>query len=61
MASEKLDPQTVTALVRDMFHSYYAGDLEPWFSHLCAESVYLGTGDPILFGGKSIRKHFRCV
>ena len=58
MASEKLDPQTVTALVRDMFHSYYAGDLEPWFSHLCAESVYLGTGDPILFGGKSIRKHF---
>lgn len=58
MPKKKMNAQAVVALIRDLFHSYYAGDLEPWFSHLCAESVYLGTGEPLLFGEKSIRRHF---
>jgi len=37
---------------------YYSGNLEPWFSRLCSKSVWLGTGERILFGGDTIRAHF---
>lgn len=59
MAKEKIDIEAVADLTKELFHHYYAGNPEPWFSHLCSESVYLGNGDQILFGGDVIRKHFQ--
>ena len=51
--------EEISALTEELFHAYYAGDPEPWFAHLCSESVYLGTGEPLLFGGEAIRAHFQ--
>lgn len=59
MGKEKIDLEELAELSRTLFHTYYAGDLEPWFSYLCPESVYLGTVDPMLFGGDAIREHFK--
>ena len=59
MAKKKIDIKEVTALTREMFHAYYRGDLERWFSYLCPDSIYIGTGEPILFGGDAIQSHFK--
>lgn len=59
MAKEKIDIEAAVDLTKELFHNYYEGNLEPWFSYLCSESVYLGNGDQILFGGDVIRKHFQ--
>ena len=57
-AKEKINLEEITKLTKELFHAHYAGNLEHWFSYLCPESVYLGTGEPLLFGGDAIRKHF---
>lgn len=59
MAKEKINLEEVTALTKELFHEHYAGNLEPWFSYLCSDSVYLGTGEPLLFGGDAIRENFK--
>lgn len=59
MAKKKIDPEEVAALTKEMFHAYYAGDLERWFSYLCPDSIYIGTGEPMLFGGDAIQSHFK--
>ena len=43
------------ALSRKITHAYYAGDLEPYLSHICSKSVWLGTGGRVLIGGDTIR------
>ncbi|MBO5292150.1 MAG: LytTR family transcriptional regulator [Lachnospiraceae bacterium] len=58
MSKEKINLEELVALTKELFHAYYSGNLEPWFSYLCPDSVYLGTGEPILFGGDAIRNHF---
>ena len=55
MAVKKIELEEVAALTKELFHAHYAGDLEQWFSYLCPDSVYLGTGEPLLFGGDAIR------
>lgn len=42
-------------LSRTIAHSYYDGDVEPYLSHLCSKSVWLGTGGRILFGKEAIQ------
>ena len=59
MAKKKIDIAEVTALTKELFHANYAGEPERWFAYLCTESVYLGTGEPMLFGGDAIREHFK--
>ena len=59
MAVKKIELEEVAALTKELFHAHYAGDLEQWFSYLCPDSVYLGTGEPLLFGGDAIREHFK--
>lgn len=59
MAKKKIDIAEVAALTKELFHAHYAGELEKWFSYLCTDSVYLGTGEPMLFGGDAIREHFK--
>lgn len=59
MAKKKINIEEVTALTKELFHAHYAGKLEKWFSYLCTESLYLGTGEPMLFGGDAIREHFK--
>ena len=59
MATEKINLEKVAALTKELFHAHYAGDLDKWFSYLCPDSVYLGTGEPLLFGGNTIREHFK--
>ena len=51
---------TVT-LSRTITHSYYAGDMEPYFSALCPKSVWLGTGGRILIGEDAIRSRLEGV
>ncbi len=46
-------------LTKELFHAHYAGNLEQWFSYLCSDSIYLGTGEPLLFGKDAIQEHFR--
>lgn len=45
-------------ITRAIVQGYYSGDLKPWFSRLCSKTVWLGTGERILFGGDAIRAHF---
>lgn len=59
MAKKKINLEEVTALTKELFHAHYAGELEKWFSYLCTDSIYLGTGEPMLFGGDAIREHFK--
>lgn len=61
MAAKKIDLEEIAALTKALFHAHYAGDLDKWFSYLCPDSVYLGTGEPLLFGGDAIREHFKTV
>lgn len=59
MEKQKINLDEVTLLTKELFHEHYAGNLERWFSYLCSDSVYLGTGEPLLFGGDAIREHFK--
>ncbi len=59
MATEKINLDEIIALTKELFHEYYAGEPERWFSYLCPDSIYLGTGEPLLFGGDAIRAHFK--
>lgn len=43
------------ALSREITQGYYAGNLEPYMSRLCAKSVWLGPGGRVLIGGDIIR------
>ncbi len=56
---KKINLQEVAALTKTLFHAHYAGELEQWFSYLCNDSIYIGTGEPMLFGGNAIREHFK--
>lgn len=47
MVKKKITKEEVAVLTRKLFHLYYSGNLEPWFSYLCTDSVYIGTGEPI--------------
>ena len=58
---EKLDENQLLKQTREVFHSYYEGNKEPWFSLLCDMSVYIGSDDPILTGKKEIQNHFSSV
>ena len=46
-------------ITRAIVHGYYQGDFEPWFSRLCSGSVWLGTGERLLFGDQAIRDYFK--
>lgn len=59
MAAKKIELEKIAALTKELFHAHYEGDLDKWFSYLCPDSVYLGTGEPLLFGGDAIREHFK--
>lgn len=59
MSKKKIDLEEITALTKELFHAHYEGDVDKWFSYLCKESVYIGTGEPLLFGGDAIREHFK--
>lgn len=59
MAKEKINLEEIAALTKELFHAQYAGEPGQWFSYLCADSIYLGTGEPLLFGGDAIRARFK--
>ena len=59
MGKEKINLEEITALTKEVFHAQYAGEPEKWFRYLCPDSVYLGTGEPLLFGGSAIRERFK--
>lgn len=59
MTRDKIDLEQITSLSKELFHQYYSGELELWFSCLDKDSVYLGTGEPILFGKDVIIEHFK--
>ena len=48
-------------LTRQITRSYYAGDPKPWLSHLCAKSIWMGTGDRLIIGGDAIRSYFQNI
>lgn len=51
--------ETLTNTTREIFHAYHSGVPALWFSYLDADSVYLGSGDPLLIGKNAIVKHFQ--
>ena len=56
--AEKLDKQIFIDVSKNIFDEFYKGNLEPWFSHLCSSSVYIGNGSAILFGKDAIVREF---
>lgn len=61
MVNEKLNEQNVVVLTKKLFHAYFSGDPEPWFARLCNQSVWIGHGEPTLFGAAAIRERFQEV
>lgn len=59
MAKEKINIEEAARLAQTLFHAQYDGHPEVWLSYLCSDSVYLGTGEPLLFGQDAIRKRFQ--
>ena len=59
MPKGRIDLEEIAALTKELFHAHFAGNPERWFSYLCKDSVYLGTGEPILFGRDAIQAHFK--
>lgn len=49
----------LTDTTKYLFHSFYAGNTEPWFSLLDKSAVYLGSADPMLIGKTAIENHFK--
>ncbi len=58
MATKKRNTDEILMIAKNIFHTYYSGDLDYWFSFLCPQSIYLGTGEPMLFGADAIKLHF---
>lgn len=56
---KKINLEEIASLTKNLFHAHYAGNPEQWFSYLCSDSIYLGTGEPMLFGDNAIQKHFK--
>lgn len=59
MGQETEKPEDVVELTRYVLHNFYLGNLEPWFAHLHPCSVWVGTGEPLLYGAEAIIHHFK--
>lgn len=59
MENELTIAERLTNTTRDAFRAYHSGNLEPWSKLLAPDSVYLGSGDPILIGKNAIINHFK--
>ena len=57
----KAQLENTVELSRTITRSYYEGDMEPYLSHLCSKSIWLGTGGRVLIGGDAIRSRLRSV
>lgn len=56
---EEINVEEIIMLTKELYHSQYEGKPEKWFDYLCSDSVYVGTGEPLLFGGDAIRERFK--
>lgn len=59
MSKTKIDCEQAVCLSQELFHAHFAGEPEKWFSYLSPDSIYLGTGEPALFGRDAIRARFK--
>ncbi len=48
MTRDKIDLEQITSLSKELFHQYYSGELELWFSCLDKDSDYSTSRDPDL-------------
>ena len=55
MSKTKIDCEQAVCLSQELFHAHFAGEPEKWFSYLSPDSIYLGTGEPALFGRDAIQ------
>lgn len=46
-------------ITKNIFNQSYNGNLQPWFSLLDENTIYIGNGDPILVGANTIKQHFK--
>ena len=46
-------------VTRKIIRGFFQGDVEPWFSYLCARSVWVGPGQRTISGGDAIREYFK--
>lgn len=60
MSKKKMTLVEIAEFTKYLFHDHYAGNWETWFSYLGPDSVYLGTGEPLLLGKDAITEHFKC-
>ena len=59
MSKTKIDCEQAVCLSQELFHAHFSGEPEKWFSYLSPDSIYLGTGEPALFGRDAIRARFK--
>lgn len=57
MAAKKINLKELSILTKELFLAHYAEDLGRCFSYLYLDSVYLGTGELLLFDIDAIREH----
>lgn len=56
---KKIDLKMVTETALYIMTQYFCNrNTDPWFSHLCSDSVWIGNGEPLLLGKEAIIKHF---
>lgn len=59
MTKKEIHMEEIVGLTKALFHAYYTGDAQQWFAYLCPDSIYIGTGEPMLFGRDAIQSHFK--
>lgn len=57
----KAQLEDTVAISRNIVHSYFAGDIEPYLSRLCSKSVWMGNGARMLIGDGTIRSRLESV
>lgn len=57
MAKGKMED--VVALTSRIMHGFYSGKVDVWFDRLCPDSIWVGAGEPSLFGAEAIKSYFQ--
>lgn len=58
MSNKVIDLDEAQKAMENLCREFYNGNPELWFSYLCSHSVYIGSGETMIFGGDIIKGHF---
>ena len=56
--TQKTRLKDVEILTKTLTHQYFTGQVDQWFASLHKDCVWVGSGEPTLYGAENIRTHF---